>query len=696
MITKIREFNIGETKILFRLDSITKNAGLSIQNTKKPTNIYSDMSVTNLFQVKKIGDKYPKGFSNGRTMINSESSTNVKFVEQLFYENNEFMTIETKGIDNNNNEYTNVIEYSKEYDVLETWNTFKCCNFDGEKIEYYPSVTIEGISPYTTDGDRLKLTKYRSQWAMEGKRDVQSFANLFLEQCWKPSGVSVEKFGYTGSMPVNGFFPMISINDEIENFSISLQMHAKSSWQIEMYNKELRSSVSLGLPDRNFGDVLHVLKKGEQLFTPRIRLAVTEGSVEDCNRKLTKRQEYEYNKVNNYGMPIIFNEFCSTWGSPSHLNVMERAEVANKLDLDYYVIDAGWYNSINSNPDMTIGDWKLDKNKFPYGLRKLKRELAEYGLKLGIWFEFEHCASDSEVYSNTNLLLKRDEQILETVKRRFLDFKKEETIKYVDERVHDFINTNCIDYVKIDSNDSIGFGVDHQTSQGLGVIESVEANYNYYESLIYRNPQILFESCASGGHRLTLPFTGITNMSSFSDAHETVGIPLVAANLCNLFLMKQMQIWAVLKPEYSNQKLGYLLASTFLGRMCISGLIEDLSTEQISLTKKYVDYYKSLEAIIMDCDCYVTRSSEGSYNSPKGYQVVEVKHRTSSKKYVVIQSFDMEGKSTTINLGGGCVVSELTVSELNTINNKVILTEDYDSIIVLMEEKGDAKNYENI
>lgn len=681
MRTRLDEFTFGETKLVFDVDNETKNVGMNVQHSKKTTNIYETLPITSLFQVKKIGDKYPKGFSNGRTMINSESSANVKFVEQLFNDEESRMTVTTIAADENGNEYRNIVEYDVKYDVIETWNEFECKNENGEKIEFFPSVTIEGISPYTNDSELVELTKYRSQWTMEGKRDVQTFANLQLEQCWKPSGVSVEKFGYTGSMPVNGFFPITSICDTSENVAWSYQLHAKSSWQIEVYNKEMKSSISLGLPDRSFGDVLHILKLGDKIITPKVRMAVTNGSVEDSNRKLTRFQEKAYSKVSDNTMPIIFNEFCSSWGSPDQSNIISRGSVASEMGCDYFVIDAGWYNDPQENSDLTIGDWAVDQTKFPNGLKPIKEELKKLDMKLGIWFEYENCGSQSAIYNDESKMLYRDGLVLETVKRRFLDFRKKEVIEYIDNHVDKLIKEEGIDYVKIDYNDSMGYGIDHEESSGLGVIEAVDANYSYFDSLVKKNPNVIFESCSSGGHRLTLPFVEATNMSSFSDAHETNGIPLVAANLSTLFLLKQMQIWAVLNAEYSNQKLAYLLTSTFVGRMCISGLVEDLSSEQISLVKRYVDFYKGLEEIIMDCECFVRRSHEGSYSNPKGYQVVEVKKYKSDLAYLVIQSFELERETKSIDLSGYEIIESIS-HDMRTINSNIQLNEDYDSVVI--------------
>ena len=66
-------------------------------------------------------------------------------------------------------------------------------------------------------------------------------------------------------------------------------------------------------------------------------------------------------------------------------------------------------------------------------------------------------------------------------------------------------------------------------------------------------------------------------MSSFSDAHECPEIPVIAANLHRAVLPRQSQIWAVLHPEQTLQRVHYQMASTFLGRCCLSGGVDRLS-----------------------------------------------------------------------------------------------------------------------
>ena len=83
----------------------------------------------------------------------------------------------------------------------------------------------------------------------------------------------------------------------------------------------------------------------------------------------------------------------------------------------------------------------------------------------------------------------------------------------------------------------------------------------------------------------------LSSMGSFSDAHETLEIPIIAANLQRLILPRQSQIWAVLHSGDSMQRLAYSLAAGFLGRLCLSGEIDQLNDQQWALVQEAIRFY---------------------------------------------------------------------------------------------------------
>lgn len=326
-------------------------------------------------------------------------------------------------------------------------------------------------------------------------------------------------------------------------------------------------------------------------------------------------------------LPIIFNEWCTSWGNPTHENMLETADRLKGLPIEYLVIDAGWSKKsyAEAGPQGSNGDWKYDSAKFPKGIRPLSEELTEKGFRTGIWFEFEVTTKGANVHGSEydSWHLHRNGEIIQTgVERRFLDFRKAEVRQYLHERVIDFLKENKIGYLKVDYNGSVGYGCDGAESPGEGLRAQMEAVYDFFCQLRTELPDLVIENCASGGHRLESKMMGVTAMSSFSDAHECREIPYIAANLHQLILPRQSQIWAVISPELSLREIRYRLASVMLGRFCLSGRVTELDTEQWKEVEKAVRFYEKVKGIIKIGRTTLYRESSNNQHYLKGAQAV--------------------------------------------------------------------------
>ena len=114
----------------------------------------------------------------------------------------------------------------------------------------------------------------------------------------------------------------------------------------------------------------------------------------------------------------------------------------------------------------------------------------------------------------------------------------------------------------------------------------------------------------------------LCSQASFSDAHECTAIPLIAANLHRLIRPEQSQIWAVLRANADLHRINYLLTSSFLGRLCLSGEIFDLTDEQWQLALDGIEFYSEIKHIIKNGFTSVIRTDAVDYSDPCGYQAV--------------------------------------------------------------------------
>ena len=128
-------------------------------------------------------------------------------------------------------------------------------------------------------------------------------------------------------------------------------------------------------------------------------------------------------------------------------------------------------------------------------------------------------------------------------------------------------------------------------------------------------------------------------MTSFSDAHEIREIPIIAANLQRLILPRQSQIWAVLRKTDTPQRLAYSLAATFLGRMCLSGEVHDLSPAQWKLTVSAMELYRRVYPIIRDGHSTFHGETGKSWRHPQGLQAVLRTSKNGKRALLVAHTF---------------------------------------------------------
>ena len=125
----------------------------------------------------------------------------------------------------------------------------------------------------------------------------------------------------------------------------------------------------------------------------------------------------------------------------------------------------------------------------------------------------------------------------------------------------------------------------------------------------------------------------LSSQASFSDAHEILQLPLIAANLHRVIRPEQSQIWSVMRKDDTDARIFYSMCATFLGRMGLSGDIYDLSDHQWELVDSAIAYYHKAASIIQRGETTCLAADTISYNEPTGGQLVI---RTFERKTLVV------------------------------------------------------------
>ncbi|MBN1345321.1 MAG: alpha-galactosidase, partial [Phycisphaerae bacterium] len=167
------------------------------------------------------------------------------------------------------------------------------------------------------------------------------------------------------------------------------------------------------------------------------------------------------------------------------------------LKLDYWWMDAGWYWNKSGWPN--TGTWEVDTNRFPGGLRPISDHAHAKGVKIIVWFEPERVTPGTWLYDkHPEWLLGQDGQ------QKLLNLGNPDARKWLTDHVDKLLTEQGIDLYRQDFNiDPLGYwrANDAKDRQGITEIKHVEGYLAYWDELIRRHPNMLIDSCASGGRR---------------------------------------------------------------------------------------------------------------------------------------------------------------------------------------------------
>lgn len=607
-----------------------------------------------LVQVKLVGDTYAGAYAGGRTMRQNASVASLVFKgQEITGEQGDADTVVcTTFSDKRGYGYRHYLVWKKGKKSLLSYTEFENGSKEKAGLELLSSFSLGGISPFVgvDENGYLKLHRIRSVWSMEGRVETQVLEDLQLEPSWGGHAVRCERFGQVGSMPVNGYFPYAVLEDAKSDIFWGAMICHNASWQMEVYRRGDDAALSGGLADYDFGHWMKEVVPGETFVTPTAILSVCRGGgIDGISQRMTAALDdiLDQGPEAEQTLPVIFNEYCTTWGCPSHENICGILEAIKDKGISYFVIDCGWFKQEGVPWDIAMGDYHVSKELFPEGLDQTVNAIRSYGMKAGIWFEIDNVGEKAENYQNTEHLLTRNGVTLTTTMRRFWDMRQEWVQKYLEEKVIGTLNQYGFSYMKMDYNDTIGVGCDGAESLGEGLRQNMEASLAFVRKVKEKVPGIILENCSSGGHKLEPLMMSECSMASFSDAHECEEIPIIAASLHRVILPRQNQIWAVIRRDDSLKRIAYSIANTFLGRMCLSGDVTKLTDAQWDVIDRGIAFYQKAAPIIKDGRSMLYGPKVLSWRHPKGWQCLvrsegSVEHEEKNGILAVFHAFNGE------------------------------------------------------
>jgi alpha-galactosidase len=241
------------------------------------------------------------------------------------------------------------------------------------------------------------------------------------------------------------------------------------------------------------------LAPGETVCTPEMHLGLTFGDLDTAVQAMHEHLRRTVFMPQPRGRGGWIESGIGPELEITEEQVHHAIDCAVEMGAEIFFIDASWYAPPRGNWWSTVGDWQVDRQRFPHGLAPFRERVKANGLLWGLWMDAERLGAESAMAkAHPEWILRGyDGQELGGM----LDLTNPEVARWMEEQITAVIEANELDFFRLDYN-----------THGCGRIERngflenhfwryYEAQYALYDRLRARFPQVVFENCAGGGGR---------------------------------------------------------------------------------------------------------------------------------------------------------------------------------------------------
>ncbi len=288
---------------------------------------------------------------------------------------------------------------------------------------------------------------------------------------------------------------------EVYAFNFVYSGNFTAQVQVDSYSN---TRVSMGI---NPFDFSWLLEPGENFQTPEVVMVYTPNGLGDMSRIYHElySQRLCRGAFRDRIRPILINNWEATYFDFDADKIERIAYEAKQVGIELFVLDDGWFGERNDSKS-SLGDWVVNPRKLPNGLLNLANRVCNLGMEFGIWFEPEMVSVNSKLYRNHPDWCIHVENRPHTFGRNqlVLDLSRQEVCDYLIKALTDILSSAPITYVKWDMNrhmtdiGSIALKPERQRETAHRYMLGL---YRIMEELITAFPNVLFESCSSGGGR---------------------------------------------------------------------------------------------------------------------------------------------------------------------------------------------------
>ena len=359
------------------------------------------------------------------------------------------------------------------------------------------------------------------------------------------------------------------------------------------------------------------LEENERFQTPELVMAYSDRGMNGLSRTYHRlyRTRLARGKWRDKVRPILINNWEATYFDFNEQKILTLAQKAADIGVELFVLDDGWFGKRNSD-NSSLGDWYPNLEKLPGGIKGLAEKINALGMKFGLWFEPEMVNKDSDLFRA------HPDWLLADIRRNYchsrnqyvLDFSKQEVVDYIYEQMCRVLGEAPVSYIKWDMNRSFSEVFSNGNSreyQGKARHKYILGVYGLYERLIKRFPDILFESCASGGARFDAGMLYYAPQAWTSDNTDAADRIKIQYGTSYAYPVSSIGSHVSASPNHQvfrNTSLATRANVAFFGTFGYEMDITALQEEELEVLKKQIAFMKQYRELFQMGDFIRLRS----------------------------------------------------------------------------------------
>jgi alpha-galactosidase len=471
----------------------------------------------------------------------------------------------------------------------------------------HQSFTIEQVASGTWNlprGTNYRLHYVTGRWAAEGSLQAQPIHG--------GTTVLESRRGTTGAQN-NPWFMIdrTSSNDQDQGSVWFGALGWSGSWKISVEQNVLQDIRITGGP--NSFDFAYFLKSGEHFQTPYFYGGYSDHGLGGASRLLHR---FEVDSLLPHApsprlRPVLYNSWEATTFNVNEAGQMALAEKAASLGVERFVMDDGWFGQ-RKNDHAGLGDWYVNPQKFPHGLKPLIDKVHSLHMDFGLWVEPEMVNPDSDLYR------KHPDWVLNFPGRPRTEGRNQLVLNLARPDVHDYVlqwldkllTDNDISFLKWDYNRNWaepGWPAVPIEQQKNVYVDFTRNFYDILTQLRQRHPNVEFESCSGGGGRVDLGVMALTDEVWTSDNTDAYDRLFIQDGFTYAYTPAVMMAWVTDSPTWVNHRslsLEYRFLSSMQGSLGIGADLNKWTPEDFATAKKMIAAYKSIRETVQRGSLY--------------------------------------------------------------------------------------------